>query len=556
MSAQDQGSSAARTAITAAALQLGLQDPTSLARDLVEVDVDALDEWFAVAAQIRVQLWQGADVLSDTLPLLSAGWSSPAPRLQIADQREAGRASRDVIGPQVDAADSTAATMRQGRILTDREWAHAESAVSGLGWPPGADLLRWAADNGQLGTVSAIVSGLVDRLGELRDRSNLALQDLAAALHHDPRDPVELLTRGLVASAGQPGQGGQPVNSADLSQPDRAVDQDNLQRLEADLRSGDAATAAMAMGVITALEKARREGGGAQLLVYESANSGSQGRAAIGIGDISTADNIAVMAPGVSNSPFGIAGGIDDAMTLRNAAGHQAPGDSTAVVAWYGYDIPLSGLSGVPMNPLATVANAAAALNDDNSRAGGALLVDDLAAMRQWAPSSARFIGIGFSMGSTTISAAAAQGAGFDDVVLLGSPGASTAVRSADDYPGMTAEHTFVTAFDQDPVTGGGVDLLAALAGGLPPLPIGPYGPDPADADFRAQVIDVDSNAPDVSVSLPGPLGGLLTSGLANSIIDTAAHHNETNYVTGASLEAIAAITVGRYSEVPIKPGR
>jgi hypothetical protein len=551
-----QGAPAVRAAIAAAARQLGREDPSALARDLLEVDVDALDEWFGVAAKVQVQLWQGAGRLSDSLPLLTAGWSSPAPRLRVTDQRDAGRSSRDIIGPQVDAADRAAAILRQGRLLADGALSQADSGVFGLGWDSSTELLTWAADNDQLAAVSAIVGGLVDRLDELRERSSDALRELATSLHHDPRDPVELLTRGTVAPGGAPGQGGQPPTAgADAPGFDSSVDQHNRTQLEADLRSADAPTAAMAIGVMAALEKARTEGGAAQLLVYESANSSSQGRAAIGLGDITSADNIAVMAPGISNSPFDMAGGIDGAMALRAAAAEQSPGDSTAVVAWYGYDIPLSAVSGVPMGPVTTAVNAAASLSDSNARAGGALLVNDLAQMRQWAPSSTRFVGIGFSMGSTTISAAAALGAGFDDVVLMGSPGASTMVRSADDYPGMSPDHAFVTAFDQDPVTSDGVDLLAALARGLVPPPLGPYGPDPADADFGAQVIDVESNAPDVAVSLPG-LGGLLSAGLANTVFDTAAHHSEMNYLSGPSLQALADITVGRYSEVPIKPGR
>ncbi len=132
----------------------------------------------------------------------------------------------------------------------------------------------------------------------------------------------------------------------------------------------------MALGVRAALEKARAEGGVAQLLVYESANSGSQGRAAVSVGDITAADNVAVLAPGVTNAPANMAGGISDAAALRNAAQQQSPGDSTAVLAWYGYDIPLSSLSGVPVNAATAVVNAMAALDDGNARAGGPLLAE------------------------------------------------------------------------------------------------------------------------------------------------------------------------------------
>ncbi len=37
---------------------------------------------------------------------------------------------------------------------------------------------------------------------------------------------------------------------------------------------------------------------------------------------------------------------------------------------------------------------------------------------------------------------------------------------------------------------------------------------------------------------------------------DLAAHHQETNYYSGAALSAIASVTVGHYTDVPIKPGR
>ena len=129
----------------------------------------------------------------------------------------------------------------------------------------------------------------------------------------------------------------------------------------------------------------------------------------------------------------------------------------------------------------------------------------------------------------------------------------------------VSAEHTFVTAFDEDPVTGrhrrpaGRAGVRATAAADVPGQFSGqPFGPDPADADFGAQVIDVDTNALDVSDVFPPmcPLAGLLGLSLADEITDVAAHHSEANYLTGESLAAVAAVTTGRYSQVPIKPGR
>lgn len=550
--------SAVRVAISTAAVGLGLADPAQLARELLDVDVAGLHEWFRVAAQVQVRLWQGAGLLTDCQPVLAAGWSSTAPPASVGRQRDAALAGRQIIGPQVDAADRAGAVLRQSRLLADSELSAADTAIIGLGWPPGTDLLLWAAGTDKLAAVTGVIVGLTDRLGEFRSRNNDALTELAAALHSDPRDPVQLLTLGAGAGAPGPAGTGPAVATPRLTAPppSTALQANNLRRLQADLLSDNASTVAMAVGVSAALEQAQRDGGGAQLLVYESASSGGQGRAAIGVGDISTADNVAVMVPGITNAPSDMSGGIANAIALRTATAEQSPGDATAVVAWYGYDIPLSSMNGVPVGPLVAAGNTAAALDDDNARAGGDLLADDLAGFRQWAPSTARFVGIGFSMGATTVSAAAACGADFDDLVLMGSPGASTAVDSADDYPVVPAEHTYVAAFDDDPVTGTEVDVLAALTGNQFPPWDSPFGPDPASADFHAQVMDVDGTAPDLT-SAPGmALGGLATGGLTETILDLAANHNEANYLSGSSLAAAAAVTAGRYSQVPIKPGR
>jgi hypothetical protein len=57
-----------------------------------------------------------------------------------------------------------------------------------------------------------------------------------------------------------------------------------------------------------------------------------------------------------------------------------------------------------------------------------------------------------------------------------------------------------------------------------------------------------------------GAVGGFLTDALASKLAgdvgDLMIHHQESNYLSGRSLEAVAAVVNGRYSEVPIKPGR
>ncbi len=54
---------------------------------------------------------------------------------------------------------------------------------------------------------------------------------------------------------------------------------------------------------------------------------------------------------------------------------------------------------------------------------------------------------------------------------------------------------------------------------------------------------------------LGGPFGWLV-DGLTNDVVDLSAHHREDNYLSGASLDAVASIVVGRYDDVPLRPGR
>jgi hypothetical protein len=551
-------------AIGHAAVAMGLPDPMVVADEILQVEVDALQEWFTLAARIRVLLWQGAERIADAIPVLAAGWSRPEPHAAIGRQREAGLAGRDILSRQVDAADEAVATLRQSRVLADSELSAAGSAALGLGWNPPEDLLGWAIGHQALGPVAGIVGTLHQRLNDLLARNTDALNALAMTLRSDPGDPIEQLAAprpttavgSMIPVDPAPGTAAAPVGNT-------GIDADNVSRLTADLQSTDIAVLAMALGVQQGLQEAARQGGVAQLLVYESASSTSQGRAAISVGDVTTADNVAVFAPGVSSAPLTIAQGIAGASDIRDESQRQAPGDRTAVVAWYGYDIPLSAIGGVPQTPFATTKNLAAALDDGAARDGGALLVNDLALFRQWAPDTARFIGMGFSMGSTTVSAAAAQGAEFDDLILLGSPGASTQVETAGDYPGMSAEHVHALSYDNDPITTAETDLLAGGANIVPRLTMSdqPFGPDPADRDFGAQVIDTTSNNPDLSISVnTGVVGGFLTDALASTLAgdvgDLMIHHQESNYLSGRSLQAVASVVNGRYSEVPIKPGR
>jgi len=548
----------------------GLPDPVAVADELLAIDADGLAGWFAVARRATLWLGRGAESLAGAIPALTEAWSSPTPRTSVTVLREAGLASRAMIIDQADAAEQACRTLAQVKMHVEAELSTAQAGVNALE-PTELGVSR-PGGSAQAPTpeLQYILTELAGRMDELRARATEALQSLALSLRADPRDPIEALpTDRPVPDSGAgprfpPGSADGPPNAAGSGS--APVDAKNLERLRLDLGSSDDAARQMAQGVMASLTRVEQAGGVAQLLVYESADSWSQGRAAISIGDISTADNVATLVPGIGNAPAQMADGLADAAALRDEATRQSPGESTAVVAWYGYDIPLGFTAGVTTNLLARADSVADMLDDDNAQDGGVLLARDIDRFRQWAPAGARFTALGFSMGSTTVSAAAAQGARLDDAVLMGSPGAGTGVPTADSYPNLPADHTYVIAFDQDPVTQTRADLAASsvstLLGGFRTAPPDrePFGVDPALADFGAQVVDATTNEPDVSVSIsmPGPLGmltGPVASGLANQL-QALSHHSSSNYLSGGSGEAAAAVVLGHYTDVPIKPGR
>lgn len=537
-----------RAAITDAAGRLGHGDPVAAVDDLAAVDVGGLRRWGDLAAAIGRSLTDGTERLGRALPMLEGAWSSPAPRAAVRRHQEAGRTAHDLVDRQVRAALEAADTLESTRTAARAELARAEEGIRATGWPPGQDLLIWASGNGRLPAVAAAVGGLADGVRRLRARNDAVLHTLEAAMRIDPAGPVDELVVSMPAAF--PGVTPEP--------PDSTVDQATLDRLAADLRSADPVVLAAAQGVQAALLRARAGGTGAQLLVYEPASPTGQGRAAISVGDLTRADNVVVMAPGVSSSLPELSDGIHDAQAMAGRAADLDPAKHTAVIAWYGYETPLAVDGGTPMTSAATAANVLAAGNDLFARVGGRQLVDDLDGFRSLAPADARFVGYGHSMGSTVVSAAAARGAGFDDVILVGSPGASVEVGSAADYPGMAPGHVWVNSFDRDPITTTVTDALAGgLFGGIVtnPLQPTPFGPDPADADFGARLLDVPSNAPDFRLHLGGPISGL-TDKVATTITDLRLHHNGGNYLAGPSLDAMAAIVVGRYEQVPTRPGR
>jgi hypothetical protein len=172
-----------------------------------------------------------------------------------------------------------------------------------------------------------------------------------------------------------------------------------------------------------------------QLLVFDPRAFAGDGRAAIAVGDVDNADNVAFLVPGLdANLHESLPTLIGNAGLLHRAAEREAKGMTTAVVAWVGYDAP--GLRNV--------------LGDDAAEAGAELLVADVMAVQAARDVVPHLTVIGHSYGSTTAGTALRDHVtGVDDAVLLGSPGAD--VERASDLH-VPAGHVFVGSSSRDPI--------------------------------------------------------------------------------------------------------
>ena len=175
----------------------------------------------------------------------------------------------------------------------------------------------------------------------------------------------------------------------------------------------------------------------AHLLAYDPDAFGGDGRVVVAAGDPATADDVALLVPGLGSDADSAAVHTRRALDLHLAARREDPGDGNAVVAWIGYDAP----DGIGV------------LSERMARAGGALLADAVGDLRDGrAHDPAHLTVVGHSYGATTASLAATgpRGLDADDVVLAGSPGAADADSAADlrIRPG----HVWVLRNSHDPV--------------------------------------------------------------------------------------------------------
>lgn len=150
--------------------------------------------------------------------------------------------------------------------------------------------------------------------------------------------------------------------------------------------------------------------------------------AAVAVGDMQTADHVAVFTPGLTSTVQGSLEGYDsDMYALRDKATadlqRERRGDETvATVTWIGYQAP-------QLDGSVVFGGERSVASNHMAREGGRQLAsfdDGIAAAR---PDDPHLTNLGHSYGSTTTSSGLQQTTAVDDAVLLGSPGPASGWR-------------------------------------------------------------------------------------------------------------------------------
>lgn len=205
---------------------------------------------------------------------------------------------------------------------------------------------------------------------------------------------------------------------------------------------------------------------GGQLYLYDPSAYDGDGAVAIGVGDLDTADDVAIFTPGITTDMQDVTGYTDQMQNLYESTRYNGDGSSVATMFWLGYD--------APDGPTDT-----ATLTEGRADEGGEQLADTIDGMRaSRGDDPAHLTAIGHSYGSTTTSYALGEhGARPDDVVLIGSPGAGPA-DDASDF-GIGRDHVYVGRDSRDLVATLGDEGWVGKGGlGL--------GTDPSSEDFDA----------------------------------------------------------------------
>jgi hypothetical protein len=534
------------------AIRYGMLDPGVAADEVLRMAPIELTERFRSAAELARRIEDASATAEPALPLLRGGWSETSPGIALVALVTAARWGALVLDRNASAAARAAEVIEHSQLSIRAAYAKADGdIVRGDLLRPDSPIALW---DGDPLTVSlhrermAVVAELGARVTAAAAAASTAVSDLRTALADDSRRRLADLRRRA---------GPLPPRRPD---PAAEADSHNRAALRDDLAGADPVRAHFAAGVRQALLQAAATaapGTTVQLLVYDPEHPAAQGAAAIAVGDLQTADDVAVIVPGVGNSPAALDHAVDSAAQLRAAAMAADPTAMVAAITWVGYDVPLSWPHDQPTDPTRALADSVAALDGTTAVDAGARLAAFTSTLRGAMSPSARLVLVGHSYGSLVVSQAAIGSTVVDDIVLLAAPGVGPGVHQAADYRAVPPGHVFALSFSHDPITAPIADALTAfLVPASARLPGSPFGDDPVAAEFGAQVIDAPSNVPVIHPGSAGASpGGLPQALLVDAVVDLG-QHPMTNYLAGTAGLAVGAIVAGRYSAVRTTKGR
>ncbi|MGH3914681.1 MAG: alpha/beta hydrolase [Pseudonocardiaceae bacterium] len=383
---------------------------------------------------------------------------------------------------------------------------------------------RFEIENGTTTTLAgaAAAGAAAGELSEMRPPQDGTPQQVAswwAALSESERAILTASRPDLLGNLGGiPAQVRDEANRAQLPE-QRAALQDQATQLQAAAYGDDRAAAAQLgqvhdkLRALDAIDDTLARGD-RQLLLLDT--SGQRVKAAVAIGNVDTADHVAVFTPGFTSTVEGSLAGYDDQMRqLQRQAENESrsfgDGGSVAAVTWIGYEAPQWGEIADPGRSV---------LGESQARTGGAALGGFLDGIDAAHPDDPHLTAIGHSYGSTTTGHAVQQTGGVDDVIFFGSPGIGTSdIRDLHVAEG----HAYVVEARNDPVA----DL-------------GRFGDDPNQLDGLTDLSSSAARTPD---------GRELTevTGHSNYLApDSTSQHNMSVVVAGVGDRAIDGENTGR----------
>ncbi|WP_172803291.1 alpha/beta hydrolase [Alloactinosynnema sp. L-07] len=212
--------------------------------------------------------------------------------------------------------------------------------------------------------------------------------------------------------------------------------------------SGDTVEYDRAMARLKSLDNIEKmlANGDRHLLVLDT--SGERARAAVAIGDVSTANHVAVFTPGMNSSVEGNMPGYDNDMNeLRERTEDELdragrPNETVAVVTWLNYEPPTTD----------SIVDAAGSLSDDRATDGANRLASFMEGVNASSRTDPHLTALGHSYGSLTTGIALRDhpNTGVDEAVFFGSPGLG--VDRASDLH-IPQGHGYNMAALDDPVT-------------------------------------------------------------------------------------------------------